>query len=96
MSRKIRWLRLALADIDELMAYIANDNPKSASKIAMKIWETTQMLSDHPAMGRTGRVPGTREMVVSGTSYIVPYRVVADEIHIIRVLHAAGKWPEKF
>jgi len=95
MSRKIRWLRLALADIDELMAYIANDNPKAANKVAMKIWETTQMLSDHPAMGRAGRVPGTREMVVSGTPYIVPYRVVAGEIHIIRVLHAAGKWPEK-
>jgi toxin ParE1/3/4 len=96
MSKKIRWLRLALFDLDKLMGYIAKDNPEVATKVAEKIWETTQMLSNHPAMGKPGRVPGTREMVVTGTSYIVPYRVVANEVQILRVLHGARKWPEKF
>ncbi len=96
MSKKIRWLRLALADLDELMVYIAKDNPEAATKVAGKIWETTQMLSNHPAMGKPGRLPGTREMVVAGTSYIVPYRVVANEVQILRVLHGVRKWPEKF
>jgi toxin ParE1/3/4 len=96
MSKKIRWLRLALADLDELMVYIAKDNQEAATKVAGKIWETTQMLSNHPAMGKPGRLPGTREMVVTGTSYIVPYRVVANEVQILRILHGARKWPEKF
>lgn len=96
MSKKIRWLRLALADLDELMVYIAKDNPEAATKVAGKIWETTRMLSNHPAMGKPGRLPGTREMVVTGTSYIVPYRVVANEVQILRILHGARKWPEKF
>jgi len=96
MSKKIRWLRLALADLDELMVYIAKDNPEAATKVAGKIWETTQMLSNHPAIGKPGRLPGTREMVVAGTSYIVPYRVVANEVQILRVLHGVRKWPEKF
>ncbi len=96
MSKKIRWLRLALADLDELMVYIAKDNPEAATKVAGKIWETTRMLSNHPAMGKPGRVPGTREMIVTGTSYIVPYRVVANEVQILRILHGARKWPEKF
>ena len=96
MSRKIRWLRLALSDLDELMAYIARDNPEAATKVAGKIWEITRMLLNHPAMGKPGRVPGTREMVATGTSYIVPYRVVGNEVQILRILHGAGKWPEKF
>jgi toxin ParE1/3/4 len=96
MSKKIRWLRLALADLDELMVYIAKDNPEAATKVAGKIWETTRMLSNHPAIGKPGRVPGTREMVVTGTSYIVPYRVLANEGQILRILHGARKWPEKF
>ena len=89
-------MRLALADLDELMACIAKDNPEAATKVAGKIWETTRMLSNHPAMGKSGRVPGTREMVATGTSYIVPYRVVANEVQILRILHGARKWPEKF
>ena len=95
MSKKIRWLHLALFDLDELMGYIAKDNPEAADKVANKIWQTTRLLSDHPAMGKPGRVPGTREMVVSGTSYILPYRVAANEVQILRVLHGARKWPEK-
>jgi toxin ParE1/3/4 len=87
---------LALADLDELMNYIAKDNPEAANEVARKIWRTTQMLSNHPAIGRVGRVPGTRELVISGTPYIVPYRVIFDEVQILRVLHAARKWPERF
>ena len=87
---------MALSDLDELMGYIAKDNPEAATKVAEKIWETARMLSNHPAMGKPGRVPGTREMLVTGTSYIIPYRVIANEIQILRVLHGARKWPEKF
>ena len=96
MSKNIGLLRLALADLDDLMTHIAKDNPEAANKVACKIWETTRIISDHPAMGRPGRVSGTRELVISGTSYIIPYRLKADEVQILRVLHAARKWPEKF
>ena len=96
MPKNIKWLRLALADLDDLMTYIAKDNPEAANKVAYKIWKTTRILLDHPAAGRSGRVLGTRELVISGTSYIVPYRLKTDEVQILRVLHAARKWPEKF
>jgi toxin ParE1/3/4 len=96
MSKKIRWLHLALSDLDELMGYIAKDSLEVATKVAEKIWETTQMLSNNPAMGKPGRAPGTREMVATGTFYIIPYRVVANEVQILRLLHGPRKWPEKF
>lgn len=43
-------------------------------------------------MGRPGRIPGTRELVVPGTPFILPYRVAADEVHILRGMHGAGNW----
>ncbi|HEY2620255.1 MAG TPA: type II toxin-antitoxin system RelE/ParE family toxin [Acetobacteraceae bacterium] len=47
----------------------------------------------HRRLGRTGRVPGTRELMVARTSFVVIYVVHADTVQIIRVLHAAQRWP---
>jgi len=61
----------------------------------MAIQEAVARLAEYPAMGRSGRVPGTRELVVVGTPYIIPYRVRGDRVEILRVFHAARKWPPK-
>jgi toxin ParE1/3/4 len=47
-------------------------------------------------MGRPGRVTGTRELVVDGTPYILPYRVRNRVVQILRVLHGARRWPQRF
>ena len=44
-------------------------------------------------MGRTGRVPLTRELIVGGTPWIIVYRARADVVEIIRLLHGAQSWP---
>jgi toxin ParE1/3/4 len=46
-------------------------------------------------IGRPGRIEGTREMVIPGLPYIIPYRVMDDEIQIASVIHTSHKWPEK-
>ena len=46
--------------------------------------------------GREGRVAGTRELVIRGTPFIVAYRVVRNEVHVLAVMHAARKWPDEF
>jgi toxin ParE1/3/4 len=48
-----------------------------------------------PNSGRLGRVPNTRELVVTGSPYFLPYRIAGEAIHILRVLHGAGRWPGK-
>ncbi|HLQ35738.1 MAG TPA: type II toxin-antitoxin system RelE/ParE family toxin [Chloroflexota bacterium] len=70
----VRWLRQALANLDQVAAYVADDNPRAAAATILRIREAVEKLVAHPAMGRPGRVPGTRELVVSGTPFIVPYR----------------------
>jgi toxin ParE1/3/4 len=92
----IRWLRVALANLEAEAAYIARDSPAAASRVVAVIAAAAERLKQHPAMGRPGRVPGTRELVIAGTPYIIPYRIRADAIEALRVFHAARRWPTHF
>ena len=92
---KVRWLDEAVTDLKALRTYSARDNPAAASEVARRIREAMRILADYPAAGRPGRVPHTREFVISGTPCVIPYRVRADAVEILRVLHAAQKWPDR-
>jgi len=93
---RVDWLREAAANVDGIKAYIARDNPTAAIKVGQRIVECVEGLAEFPHMGRLGRVAGTRELVVSGTPYIVAYRVAGEIVEIIRVLHGARQWPTSF
>ncbi len=93
---RVRWLRRALGNLDEEAEYIARDDPDAAARIVDRIATSVERLATHPALGRTGRVPGTRELMLSGTPYVVAYRVRGETVEILRVFHGARKWPEKF
>jgi len=54
------------------------------------------MLAEHPGLGRPGRVEDTRELVVTGLPYVVPNVHERDAVTVLRVLHGAMKWPERF
>ena len=76
------------------MTYIAEDRPEAALRMVERIQEAVSKLADQRALGRPGRVTGTRELVIAGTPYIIPYRVREDAIEILRVFHGARRWPE--
>lgn len=93
---RIRWLRRAVRDLDAAEKFIAQDNSEAAAKVALTIVKAVSQLKDQPGTGRAGRVPGTRELVIAETPYIVPYRVKNDVVEILRVYHSARKWPDGF
>jgi toxin ParE1/3/4 len=93
---RVKWLRAALRNLNAEADYIAEDNLAAAERVVNLIVEATERLKQHPSLGRPGRVTGTRELVVPGTPYIIPYRVHTGVIEIIRVFHAARKWPRHF
>ncbi len=93
---RVRWTTPARKQLVGAFEYIAEENRKAAARTAEQIWESTQLLARHPMTGREGRVPGTRELVVSGTPFIVAYRIAKKEVWILAVLHAAREWPEEF
>ncbi len=90
---KVVWLPRALSDRDAQIDHIAQDSPKAAIDQGDRIESQIETLSAYPEMGREGRVAGTRELVVSRTPFIVVYRVRAERVEILRVLHGAQMWP---
>ena len=87
---------MALANLDAEAEHIAEDNPVAAGRVVQRISRAADLLEKNPALGRPGRVAGTRELIVAETPYIVPYRVRGEVVEILRVFHAARKWPKKF
>ena len=93
----IVWSPEAIEDLISLRAYIAKESPAGAQRIALRILHDVEhLLPNNPHIGRPGRVPGTRELVIPQTPYIVPYRVQRDVIQILRVYHGARRWPDNF
>jgi addiction module RelE/StbE family toxin len=94
-QRTIRWTKRALRRLDQIGAHITKDNPAAAARVVARIVAAVDALADHPALGRTGRLTGTRELVLADIPYIIPYRVTRNDIEILTVMHAAQKWPEE-
>lgn len=92
---EIRWTEIALQDLHDIGSYIAEDSPRSAENIVRRLVESTAFLGYHPLIGRIGRDETTRELVVTGTPYIVVYRL-RKCIEIVTILHSARKWPDRF
>ncbi len=93
--KRIRWTERALRRLDQIGAFIEKDNPTAAAQVVVRIVSVVDNLAEHPAMGRVGRVKGTRELVLADIPYIIPCRVVGDEIEILTVMHAAQRWPRQ-
>ena len=93
---KIRWTPTAARHLKAIQDYIAKDNPAAAYRVAQTIRQHVERLAQHPYAGRTGRVAGTRELVISRLPYIAAYAVSGDQVAILAVLHDAQQWPETF
>ena len=90
---KIVWARPALEDLVSAGEYIAQENPAAARRMANRVQEAIEFLIDQPNIGRPGRLERTRELVVSGTPFVVVYRLQSGVVQVLRVLNHAQKWP---
>jgi toxin ParE1/3/4 len=91
----VRWLPGAQINLLEIADYVAQDNSAAAYALLDAIRRHVGRLGEHARLGRPGRVKGTRELVVPGVPYIVAYRVAANTVTILRILHGARLWPAK-
>jgi toxin ParE1/3/4 len=82
----------ARADLIAIVDYISDDNPDAARRLKDDIEGRAAKLPEHPKLYRAGRMPGTREMVVR-SNYVVIYAEDPRAVTILRVLHAAQRWP---
>ena len=92
----IQWTQRARRQFLAIIDAVLEDNPSAAERVYDAIMDSVSRLVTFPEMGRRGRVPGTRELVIASQPYIVAYRIRRQTIHILAVLHGAQKWPDQF
>jgi toxin ParE1/3/4 len=93
---KVIWTRPALRELEAIADFIGRQNPRAAERVTGRVLTHAATLGQHPYVGRPGRIAGTRELVVTGTPFIVPYRVRDDRVEILSVFHGARRWPNDF
>ena len=93
---RVRWLRKALRNLDDEATYIAADDTAAARLVVKRVLAAVAMLAKQPGLGRPGRVPGTRELIVAKTRYIVPYPVRGETVEVLRVFHTSRRLPERW
>ena len=93
---QLRWLRAALENLDEEAEFIATEDPRAARLVVARVFDAVAPLAAQPGLGRPGRVPGTRELVVPKTRYLIPYRVRANTVEILRAFHTARRPPDRW
>ena len=91
---QLKWLRTALRNLDEEATFIAAEDPKAAQLVVQRVLNAVALLAEQPALGRPGRVPGTRELVVPKTRYLIPYRVRGNTVELLRVFHTSRRVPK--
>lgn len=91
---RLEWSAHALADRNAIFDYIEADSWQAAIAVDERIREQVETLARFPQSVRSGRIEGTRELVISRSPYIVAYRVTGNIVRVLRVLHGSRRWPD--
>ena len=86
---QLRWTESAAEDFYHIARRIREDNPKASFRVMRALYEGCSSLERFPRLGRNGRKPGTRELVIRDLPYVVIYRIKSDAVEIVRVYHGA-------
>lgn len=93
----IEWTEQAVRQLDHVHDYIALSNSdKVAEQVTLHIVASVQQLATFPMSGRPGRVPGTRELVITNAPFVIAYAIEEDHVVVLAVYHSAQQWPETF
>ncbi|MDE2300715.1 MAG: type II toxin-antitoxin system RelE/ParE family toxin [Burkholderiales bacterium] len=85
-----------MRNLDDEATYIATDDAAAARRVVKRVLDAVAQLAEQPGLGRPGRVPATRELIVDKTRYIVPYRVRGDTVEILCVFHTSRRLPARW
>lgn len=92
---KLVWTQRALEDRRAIFDDIEAEDPRAALAVDDRIASASRRLINFPNSGRPGRVENTRELVITRTAYIAPYRIEGNVVRILRVIHGARIWPDE-
>ena len=86
----------AESDLIEIAVYIAQENPKAASRWLDTIDDKLDMLSRQPLIGEIREeIAHTLQSFPAG-NYVIFYQPFDDGVKLVRVLHGAGDLDQLF
>ena len=88
----IEWATRAVRDLQEILVYISQSSEQNAWLVLDRIEKSVSLLGSTPAIGRPGRVVGTRELAVPQTPFVVTYREKAGDVTVLAVRRGARDW----
>jgi toxin ParE1/3/4 len=88
---KLRYERGALADLDEIFAFIAADNREAAAHLVARIERMIARITASPHRGAATRKAGLRQFTVG--NYLIVYEVEKETVIIHYVRHGARRRP---
>ncbi|MFM6845117.1 MAG: type II toxin-antitoxin system RelE/ParE family toxin [Dolichospermum sp.] len=91
---QVKWLRRALRNLEQARNYVFQENPTAAQELIIKIQNAANQLEKYPFMGKSGRVEGTKELIISNSPYMIIYRVKEESVEVLRILHTSKCYPE--
>ncbi|MGC8477576.1 MAG: type II toxin-antitoxin system RelE/ParE family toxin [Acetobacteraceae bacterium] len=88
----VLWTPEAEADRAAIVAFIRAENPLAATRMEQRFNRTAGLLIDHPALGRPGKIAGTRELIPH-RSYRLIYEIYEGAVWVLAIVHSARQWP---
>ena len=89
---KVVWTPEALQDRTDIWDTIAADSPTAAVRIDELFSSAVARLTQHPLLGKPGKVSGTRELIPH-ESYRLVYEVSGETVWILTLIHTSRQWP---
>ena len=82
-----------IANMEAIRDYIALDNPAAANRVLQTVLSSAEELIDFPLLGHAGQRAETRELVLSKYPYTLVYRLTANKVRIVAMIHQSRKHP---
>ena len=92
-KKRLEFSARAISNMVNIEGHIAADNPVAARKVVDTIMDSCKRLLVFPMLGREGRNPGTRELVLDRYPYTLVYRLTSTKVKVLAVLHQSRQYP---
>ena len=94
MGLTVRLAPRAIADLDDIRAYLVARNPRAAERVRQRIAQAITTLSEFPKIGRPTHIAGVSVTTTLRYPYLVYYTASDRELVILHIRHAARDLPD--
>lgn len=88
----LNWTDPVISDWEHIHKYYRDEVPdgeETGRAIVRSIYLATRQLTEPSFTGRPGKIPGTKELIVKDTPYIVYYEVRGPRVDLLRIIHTS-------